>query len=316
MYSKNTMKSILLYRSYILPFVLFIATFLTLTFKELIFVGWFPFQFEVFRDTLLAEYPYSVTLLLILFFHEMGHYIPARYYGIQVSFPHFIPFPFGPVGTMGAVIQIKERIPDKSKLFDIGVGGPLASLILSVLAWTIGLSFSELVMIPQGLDSSHFLFFGDSLFTKLSAQLVFGAYDTNVYDVQIHPLARAGWVGLLITAINLLPFGQLDGGHIIYSVFGEKYRNWIHWIFIGFCLLGLWNITWLIWGFIIYFLLKVEHPFIQDGYPKVGKGRKILGIGMLISLLFIFVPQPLIMGPDLNKDSLFGYLVQLVVGLF
>lgn len=308
------MKAIASFKSYLVPFILFVATFLSLTFKELLFVGWFPFNYDAFRDTFLSEYPYSVSLILILLCHELGHYLPARYYGIRASLPHFIPFPFGPVGTMGAVIQIKEKIPDKSKLFDIGVGGPLASLVLSVIAWVVGLSLSELVSIPQGIESSHFLFFGDSLFTKLSSQLIFGSYDSSVYDVQIHPLARAGWVGLLITAINLLPFGQLDGGHIIYSVFGESYRKWINWLFVAFCFLGFWNISWLLWGFIIYFLLKVEHPHISDGYPLIGKGRKALGIGMLVSLILIFVPQPLILGSDLNRDSLFEYTLHLIFG--
>lgn len=263
-----------------------------------------------------SEWPYSVTLISILLAHEMGHYIPARYYGVRASLPFFIPFPFGPIGTMGAVIQIKEAIPDKKVLFDIGVGGPLVSLILSVLAWIVGLHFSELVILDKNLDLSRFTIFGDSIFTYYTNQWILGPFDPQEMDVNIHPLARAAWVGLLITAINLLPFGQLDGGHIIYSIYGEKYRNWIHWLFIAFLFLAFINFTWLLWGFLIYYLLKIEHPYIKDSQSGIDIKRRTLGYFMFLSLFLIFVPKPILLGNEINDPTLFDSIVKSFVNLF
>jgi len=295
---------------YLVPSLLFILTFLSLTFRELLFFGWFPFRGEAFAHAFFSELPYSLTLILILLAHEMGHYVPARIYQVRASLPHFIPFPMGPVGTMGAVIQIKDRIPDKRKLFDIGVGGPLASLVLSVIAWIVGLHLSTVIDLPSTGEIQNFLFFGDSLFTRWSAGWVLGDYNPEFQDVQIHPLARAGWVGLLITAINLLPFGQLDGGHIIYAVFGERYRTWIYFLFMVFLVSALWNLTWLIWGFLIFYALQVEHPFVPDpSLGSIGWPRQILGIFMLLSLIFIFVPEPLILGSEKNAPNLLEYFL-------
>ncbi|WP_411824205.1 site-2 protease family protein [Leptospira sp. 'Mane'] len=292
-------------QKYLLHLSLLILTFLSLTYREFLFVGLFTFDWETYITIFASEWPYSVGLIVILFSHEMGHYLPARYYGVKATLPYFIPFPLGPIGTMGAVIQIKERIPDKLKLFDIGIGGPIASFFLSIIAWSVGIYFSKLIAISGGMDKSQFLFFGDSLFTYWSGQWILGPYDTNLFDINIHPLAKAGWVGLLITAINLLPFGQLDGGHIIYALFGERYRNWIHWLFLGFVLFALLNFTWLIWSFLIFYLLKVEHPFIPDSQERLSHIRKFLGYFMLISLAFIFVPRPIMMGNEIDSPTLF-----------
>lgn len=291
-----------------LPLILFLLTFFSLTFRELLFVGWFPFRPNAFSDMFASEWPYSVSLILILLAHEMGHYLPAMLYGIRTSLPYFIPFPFSVIGTMGAVIQIQGQITDKQKLFDIGSGGPLASLILSAIAWVVGLGFSELIPITENIDLSGYLFFGDSLFTKGTSYLVFGFYDPSAYDIQIHPLARAGWVGLLVTAINLLPFGQLDGGHIIYSIFGEKYRIWIHYLFLSFVLIAMLSITWLIWAILIYLFLKIEHPYVPDPPKELTLMRKIIGLFLLLSLPIIFVPEPLSMGDSYREPNLIQFL--------
>lgn len=288
-----------------LHIILFFITFLSLTFRENLFIGLFLMDWAALWGIFLFEWSYSVSLIAILLCHEMGHYIPARYYGVRATLPYFIPFPIGPIGTMGAVIKIQEPIPDKIKLFDIGVGGPVMSLILSIPCWIIGLYLSELVSIDSSVDKTNFMFFGDSLFTYWTGQWILGPYDTSLFDVQIHPLAKAGWVGLIVTAINLLPFGQLDGGHVIYSLVGEKYRDWIHYLFMGFLLLALWNFTWLVWGFLIFYMLRIEHPFVPDhSYLKLDRNRKILGWFMLGSLVLIFVPSPIIMGNELNATNL------------
>ncbi|MCC5815381.1 MAG: site-2 protease family protein [Leptospira sp.] len=285
--------------------MLFFITFLTMTFREDLFLGLIFWDWNALWSIFKMEWSYSLSLILILLCHEMGHYLPARFYGIRATLPYFIPFPIGPIGTMGAVIKIQEPIPDKIKLFDIGIGGPIMSLVLSVPAWIGGLYLSKLIPIDDTLSYENLLFFGDSLFTYWSGQWVMGPYDTALYDIQIHPLAKAGWVGLIITAINLLPFGQLDGGHVIYALFGEKYRNWIHYLFIGFLVLALWNFTWLVWGFLIYYFIKIEHPYVPDNHrEELGPGRRFLGWFMLLSLLFIFVPSPISLGIDKGSTNL------------
>ncbi len=298
----------------LLHIFLFIATFFSLTYREalpyVLFTGDLKIALEIFSK----EWPYSVALILILFSHEMGHYIPSRFYGISATLPYFIPFPFGPIGTMGAVIRIKEAIPDKEKLFDIGVGGPLMSLVLSVPCWVIGLYLSQLVPIDNLENKSELIFFGDSIFTYFSGQWILGPFDTTKFDVMIHPLAKAGWVGLLVTAINLLPFGQLDGGHIIYSVFGEKYRGWIYYLFLIFMLLSLWNFSWLVWALLIYFVIKVEHPFIPDPNFPLTPFRKKLGIFMLASLFFIFIPSPIFLGSEMERTSIIGDIWKFIFG--
>ncbi|TGN20352.1 site-2 protease family protein [Leptospira idonii] len=284
--------------NYPLHISLFILTFLSITFCDVFLDPRYPQTWEVYSAAFFSNWPYSVALIVILFFHEMGHYLPARYYGVRASLPYFIPVPFGPIGTMGAVIKIKDPIPDKKILFDIGVGGPLMSLILSVVIWIYGIHLSHVVAFPADLDKSQFLLFGDSAFTYLTSQWILGPVDFSVMDIEAHPLAKAGWVGLLITAINMLPFGQLDGGHVIYSLFGETYRKWIYWLFIAFLFLAFFSITWLLWGFIIYYLIKVEHPFVKDSSEGLSKFRRALGFFMLISLAVIFVPKPIVVATE------------------
>ena len=291
---------------------LFLLTFLTLTFREFLFYGIFTWDLNGFVLLFQSEWPYSFALLAILLGHEMGHYLPARYYGVKATLPYFIPFPLGPIGTMGAVIQIKDPIPNKKALFDIGIGGPFVSLVLSMIAWLVGISISDLVPLDKSMNLENYTIFGESIFTYYSNQWILGPFDPQLMDVSIHPLARAAWVGLLITAINLLPFGQLDGGHIIYAIAGEKYRNWIHWLFIAFLILALVHFTWLIWAFLIYYLLRIEHPFISDGHNGIGWKRKIFGCFMLLTLIFIFVPRPIMVGNEVNDptlmESIYNYI--------
>ncbi|HMV41030.1 MAG TPA: site-2 protease family protein [Leptospiraceae bacterium] len=292
--------------------LLIVLTFLTLTFKEGVWAILFAFEEnkEILTKIFWTEYPYAVSLLVILFCHEMGHYIPARIYNLKTTLPYFIPMPASPVGTMGAVIQIQEPIQDKIKLFDIGVGGPVASLVLSAICWVIGLYYSNLVDLAEFANQKNILNFGDSLFTYYTGQWILGPYDPVNTTILIHPLAKAGWVGLLITAINLIPFGQLDGGHIVYALFGEKYRSWIHYLFLFFLLLGLVSFTWVIWGFIIYYFIKIEHPYVPDSSTELGLGRKFLGYFMLASFVLIFVPIPLSSGETMLIQDIFNYIQQ------
>ncbi|TGK28054.1 site-2 protease family protein [Leptospira gomenensis] len=283
--------------------ILFVLTFLTLTFQnEFLEIPFLPGSY--LKELFLLRLPYSLSLIVILSAHEMGHFLAARYYGIKSTWPYFIPVPFAPIGTMGAVIRILEPIRNKKQLFDIGIWGPLMSLILSVPCYILGIYWSTLVPIQSVKTNPAVITFGESLFTIFVNQSVLGPFDPSLQDVWIHPLAQAGWVGLLVTAINLLPFGQLDGGHVIYSVFGEKYRNWIYYLFTGFLLLCFWNFSWLLWGFLIYFLIKVEHPFVPDPVVPLDRVRKIGGIAILLLLFFIFVPSPIQVGTDIHRPGL------------
>ena len=182
---------------------------------------------------------------------------------------------------------------------------------ISIPCWILGLYYSELVNIADFAQEKNILNFGDSLFTYYTGQWILGPYNTETTTILIHPLAKAGWVGLLVTAINLFPFGQLDGGHIVYALFGESYRKWIHYLFLGFLLLGLVNFSWVIWGFIIFYLIKVEHPYVPDAEYELGLGRQILGYFMLASLVFIFIPVPLSSGETLLIDDIWSYLQKL-----
>ncbi|RHX93149.1 site-2 protease family protein [Leptospira stimsonii] len=282
---------------------MFLLTFLTLTFQsEFLEIPFLPSQY--IKELFFLRLPYSLSLITILLAHEMGHYVAARHYGVKATWPYFIPIPFAPIGTMGAVIRILEPIRNKKQLFDIGIWGPLMSLILSVPCYIIGIYWSSLVPMESLKGNPGVISFGESFFTILVNQWILGPFDPTVQDVWIHPLAQAGWVGLLVTAINLLPFGQLDGGHVIYSVFGEKYRKWIYYLFIGFLLLCFWNFSWLLWGFLIYFIIKVEHPFVPDPVVPLDRFRKIGGLLILFSLIFIFVPSPIQLGTDINRPGL------------
>ncbi|MEM7183481.1 MAG: site-2 protease family protein [Spirochaetota bacterium] len=272
---------------------LLIITFFSVTYRENFFMI-FKMSDTLLYQILLKEIPFSASLILILFCHEMGHYIPSRFYGFRATLPYFIPMPLGPVGTMGAVIKIKDPISDKLKLFDIGVGGPVVSLFLSMICWIMGIYQSELIEIEKFAKSGQYmLYFGDSLFTYWTAQWIHGPFDPSTSDILIHPLAKAGWVGLLITAINMLPFGQLDGGHVIYSLFGENYRKWIYYLFLGFLVLSLVDFTWLLWGFMIRYIIKIEHPYVPDYSKPLNPKRKYLGYFMLFSLVITFVPNPI-----------------------
>ncbi|TGK03101.1 site-2 protease family protein [Leptospira langatensis] len=304
---------------YGLHILLFFLTFLTLTFQDTIFT--IPFESsETIARVFSAQWPYSVSLLFIILCHEMGHYLAAKFYGIRSTLPYFLPVPFAPVGTMGAVIKIQEPIRNKVQLFDIGVWGPAMSLVLSIPCLWIGLKYSTLVSFAERtsvlLSNSDLvdIRFGNSVFVYFASQQILGPYDPNLFSVEYHPLAFAGWVGLLITALNLLPFGQLDGGHVIYSLVGEKYRRWIYYLFSAFLLLAIWNYSWIVWGLLIYYFIRVEHPYIPDGPSPLDKYRKIFGWSILLSLVLIFPISPITvvtsagLQPSLGEELWHGLL--------
>ncbi len=267
-----------------------------------------------------AGWPFAVSLLAILTTHEMGHYLAGRAHGVHVSLPFFIPLPFTPLGTMGAFINMKELPKNRRVLMDIGVAGPIAGFIVSIVVVFIGLSLSTLDAIPlQFAEGQGLQMEGNSLIYLLLKYLNFGVLlpQPAVYgedglllywlryfltgqptpygalDVMIHPVAWAGWVGLLVTSLNLIPAGQLDGGHIFHLLFGTKWSRRILPVIL-LVLVGLgffWSGWWLWAGLVFFFGRRYAEPLDQIT-PLDGK-RKTLGILALIIFIITFIPVPL-----------------------
>lgn len=234
---------------------------------------------------LLDGLPFSLTLLTILLAHEMGHYLAARYYYVDATLPFFIPFP-NFIGTFGAFIRIRSAILSRRILFDIGIGGPLAGFMMLILPLIIGVSLSR---VSPNIGARGELVFGTPLIVRFFEWAILHARPEDVY---LHPVGRAAWVGLLATALNLLPIGQLDGGHILYSFIGEWTRV-LSRTFIGvLVLMGFFFAwSWFFWaGFLFFFGLR--HPVIIDPAP-LSRTRRWLGLAALIILILSFTPTPI-----------------------
>lgn len=231
---------------------------------------------------------YSASVMTILLAHEMGHYTMSRRYGIPATLPYFIPFPLSPFGTFGAIIRMKGIIINKKALFDIGIAGPLSGFVISIPFIVMGIKMSTVQLIPDSMD---FLRLGDPLLFKILQKFLVGDIPDG-YDLVLHPMAYAGWVGLFVTALNLLPVGQLDGGHIIYAVFGGKSK----WIF-GMAILLLailtifYNPGWLLLV-ILLLVFGLRHPEPFDTETELDGGRKLMAIAMLGVFLLSFTPSP------------------------
>jgi len=249
--------------------------------------------------TTLARGPlFSSTLLLILAVHEFGHYFAARRWNVRATLPYFIPLP-PPfiIGTAGAVIRIRSPIPNRKALFDIGVAGPLAGLVLAVPALILGLSLSSVEPV-EGL-SGLVLTEGNSLLYLLLKRIVVGEIPPG-HDVMLHPIAFAGWIGLFVTALNLLPIGQLDGGHVIYALFGGWHRVIARGAVLALIPLGLFT-KWYGWLFVFLMLflgLGTRHPPPYDPYTELDPERWTLGWIMILIFVLCFIPVPItVTGP-------------------
>ena len=241
---------------------------------------------------LLAGVPFAFTLLSILGTHEFGHYFTARYYKASVSLPYFIPAPPPFIfGTLGAIIKMRSPARDRNSLFDIAVAGPLAGLVIAIPALLLGLSWSRLIPIPPGFGG---LVFGDSLLMRFLVYLTFGPVPPGM-DVLIHPVGLAGWVGLFVTALNLFPVGQLDGGRIAYALFGAQHRKVSIATFVALLLLGVLTgaMNWIMWAALLFFLIGFHHsPPLNDLIP-LSPGRRILGAICLVLLVLLIPPVPI-----------------------
>jgi membrane-associated protease RseP (regulator of RpoE activity) len=237
--------------------------------------------------TLASGLPFALTLITILLAHELGHYLTCLYYGIDASLPYFIPAPTL-LGTLGAFIRIRSAILWKRHLFDVGVAGPVAGFIFIVPALAIGLAYSKVV---PGIGNNTDFVFGTPLLQRLLEFAIFPGVPSA--DIYLHPIARAAWVGLLATALNLMPIGQLDGGHILYSFIGEHHRFLTN-LFIAALipLAFLFSWSWIVWAVILFFLGR-RHPRIYDSTP-LGAGRIQLGLLALVIFILSFSPAPVL----------------------
>lgn len=264
--------------------------------------------------SLLDGWPYAATLMTILLFHEMGHYAAARIHGVPVSLPYFIPVPFF-FGTFGAVIRTRGRIRSRNALMDIGAAGPIAGLAVAVPAMIFGLSLSEVRPLPAGSYQLE----GQSLLYVALKRVVLGDIPQG-HDVFLHPLAWASWIGFLVTMINLIPVGQLDGGHVSYALLGRRYARvsrWAHVLLValGAAVCGVFGVrailagrdaaeiaaefatgtNWLVWAAVLWLLFRTGErrrpPFERD--DALTPARKVLGVACILLFLLLFMAVPL-----------------------
>jgi membrane-associated protease RseP (regulator of RpoE activity) len=237
---------------------------------------------------------YAAVLMTILVGHELGHYLTCRRYGIAATLPFFLP---GPpfIGTFGAFIRIKSRIYFRRQIFDVGANGPLVGFALALPALAAGLAFSRIAPFAPSADT---ISFGEPLVFRLLASLFFGRVPGGSVLV-LHPVGFAGWVGLLVTALNLVPLGQLDGGHVAYALLGRKAR-YLSFIMIGvLAVLGVFfHVTWLlIAGLLLYFefrsKLRLYHPPVVDEGAPLGWKRRVLSVVIVVIFILSFIPDPI-----------------------
>ncbi len=237
---------------------------------------------------------YSLTILGILGAHEMGHYIACRLYRVDATLPYFLPLPppFW-TGTLGAVIRIREAFPTRTVLFDIGVAGPIAGFVVLVPALFVGLSLSTIV--PAPTQTADLVYLGEPLLFQWAAGIMFGPV-ADGYTLNMHPMVFASWFGMLATALNLLPFGQLDGGHITYATLG-RWATPISLATVGTAVVMTYiSTSWIVMAvmmLVMLVLLGPRHPRVIYELEPLGRGRTLLAVVALIILALCFTPVPL-----------------------
>lgn len=271
--------------------LLFLATLVTTTAIGSFMAGSNPFTSI---GGLVKGLSFSIALLSILGIHEFGHYFAAKYWRVNVTLPYFIPAPFPPIGTFGAVIKMKSSIPNRKALVDIGAAGPIAGFIVAVAASIIGLGMSEIIP-SRAAESLIYLPLGDSIIFKFLIYVVLGPLPDN-FDIILHPVAFAGWLGLFVTALNLIPFGQLDGGHILFALsprFHELLRR-IRIPLLLFMGLTFWA-GWYIWALILLYIGR-PHPHPDRMDDKLGTLRKVIAITSIIIFILCIMLTPVKVG--------------------
>lgn len=247
-------------------------------------------------------YLYSIAIMAILLAHEMGHYVTSRRYGLRTSLPYFIPFPFFFFGTMGAFIKSRGPFQNRTVLFDVGIAGPLAGFIVALPFTFIGLRLSTIGPVP---DHMYFVRLSEPILFTIFKGLFFGAIPDG-HDVMLHPLAYAGWLGLFVTGLNLLPAGQLDGGHIVFAVFGRKSSIIYLATIIIMTGLAVFVNPSLLAIIILLFIFGMHHPEPVEMEEPIDTRRIFLAIGALIIFILSFTPIPIV---DINLGEHRGFPV-------
>ena len=277
----------------LLHLLLFLATLLTTT-----FVG--SSHYAVFSADFSTDFPeisfmqgawFSLTLLGILGAHEFGHYFACRYYGVDASLPYFLPAPLPLTGTVGALIRIRQPIRSKPVLFDIGAAGPIAGFVVAVPALFLGLQLSRVVALP---DDFAGISLGEPLLFQWAAWLTWGDAPSG-YALNLHPVGLAAWLGLLLTALNLFPIGQLDGGHIAYAVLGRRSAT----VSVGatavVIALVFLSSSWFIWAVLMIAMLAFlgpHHPPTADEHVPLDPTRRLVAALTAAIFAVCFSPAP------------------------
>lgn len=282
--------------------LLFIATIATTTlFGSLHYEGFVSDFDGIAQAPVLLRHGlwYSVTILAILGAHEFGHYFACRYYRVDASLPYFLPAPFL-TGTLGAFIRIRQPIPTKRMLFDIGVAGPIAGFLVAVPALFLGLSLSRVLPLPEDFVG---LSLGEPLLFRFAAWAIWGAAPDG-FSLNLHPVAFAAWFGLLATALNLFPIGQLDGGHISYAALGARSTLVTISAAIAVVLLTFQSRSWIAWAVLIIVMLVTfgpRHPRTLDHHVPLDDNRRLVAIAALAIFVLCFTPAPIeFIGPALQ----------------
>lgn len=269
--------------------LLFLATIITTLFVGASYVA--TTTNEMFM--LWRGWPFSLSIMLILGAHEMGHYFAARYHRVPVSLPYFIPLPIpGSIGTLGAVIQLKDRVDNKRSLLDVAAAGPWAGIIFAVPILFFGLATSQVLPLPADIS---YMAEGNSLLYVLMKIIVFGRFlPADGLDVHLNQVAWAGWVGLLVTSLNLIPIGQLDGGHIAYVLLGKRAKN-LYWpilIILGVLVIITGTLTWILW-IAILLLFGRRYAVPLDDVTELDPRRRVIAIMTLALFFLVFIPLPM-----------------------
>jgi membrane-associated protease RseP (regulator of RpoE activity) len=306
--------SVSTYRTYFIHSVLFLLTFFTTTLAGVQWLNQDVFDLSNFAHGL----PYSLCLLAVLASHEFGHYFAAKHHQIDVTLPYFIPIPpflANPFGTMGAVIRIKSPLTRRSALFDVGIAGPIAGLVVTLGIFLFGIThlppkeflytvhpdYRVLSELPEGGFT-----LGKSLLFNGLLQLADGHdFVPPMNEIYHYPYLCVGWFGMFVTALNLIPVGQLDGGHILYAITGPRVQGITARVFFGLLILigaaslipisglkvQLGTTGWLLWAAILFFLVKLDHPEVADPEPLT-EGRIALGWSTMLLFILMFPPVP------------------------
>ena len=267
-----------------LHIVLFILTMLST-----LFVGALQTGADILKDPWKIYYglPFALTLMIILLTHELSHYFASKKHGVNATLPYFIPAPTI-IGTFGAFIKMKSPIITRKALIDIGASGPIAGFIVSVIAVMIGLHLSKIVPVAETKGA---LTLGDSILFSFLAQAVIGVTPADS-DILLNPVAFAGWIGLFVTSMNLIPVGQLDGGHIAFALLGEKQTRLSFILVLVMSLLGvlLWE-GWIIWA-VLLLVLGLRHPPVISWEVPLDTRRKVIGWIAFLIFILTFIPVP------------------------